>query len=105
MAAADHPLAGRDIGLEARQNDSLNSFAALWEVGSFVLIKQMLRGTDAVSFMYEAVVRREIEEGTLKRLNIRGYDVRHALHFVYLKHSLRRKPAEELYDRMLSQMI
>lgn len=129
VAAADHPLAGREVTLEelheypiicreagsgtravmenylARQNDSPNSFAQLWEAGSFALIKQMLRGTQAVSFMYEAVARREVEEGSLKRLNIRGYDVCHALHFVYLKHSLRRRAVEELFERMVPQAL
>lgn len=125
VAAANHPLAGREVTLEelhaypvisreagsgtravmenylSRNNDSLNSFASLWEVSSFVLIKQMLRGTEAVSFMYEAVARREMEEGTLTRLHIRDYDVRHALHFVYLKHTLRRRAVEEFYRRIL----
>lgn len=121
VAAANHPLAGREVMLEelhaypvicrepgsgtravmenylSRQNDSPNSFAAVWEVGSFALIKQMLRGTKAVSFMYEAVARQEIEEGKLVRLQLQDYRVRHALHFVFLKNSLRRLEAETFF--------
>lgn len=126
VAAADHPLANRPVTLEelhdypvilresgsgtravmenylAQQNDSPNSFAAVWEVGSFVLIKQMLRGTEAVSFMYEAVARQEIGEGSLSRLQIREYDLRHPLHFVYLKHSVRRRVVEDFYRKILT---
>ena len=125
VASAEHPLAGREVTLEelhawpvicreagsgtravmenylTQQNDSTKSFAAVWEIGSFALIKQLLRGTGAVSFMYEAVARREMEEGTLTRLSIRDYDVRHALHFVYLKNTMRRREVEEFYRRIL----
>ena len=127
VASADHPLAKREVTLEelhdypvicreagsgtravmenylTQQNDSVHSFAAVWEVGSFALIKQMLRGTEAVSFMYEAVARREMGEGTLTRLSIRNYDVRHALHFVYLKNTLRRKEVEDFFRRILPE--
>lgn len=127
VASAEHPLAGRKVTLEelhpypvicresgsgtravmehalAQQNDSPNSFSALWEVGSFALIKQMLRGTQAVSFMYEAVARREIEEGTLTRLSIRNYSASHALHFVYLKHTLRRREVEDFYRKIFPE--
>lgn len=125
VASVEHPLAGREITLEelhawpvicresgsgtravmenylTQQNDSTNSFAAVWEIGSFALIKQLLQGTGAVSFMYEAVARREIEEGTLTRLSIRNYDVRHALHFVYLKNTMRRREVEDFYGKIL----
>ena len=125
VVSVEHPLAGREVKLEelhewpvicrepgsgtravmenylTQQNDSANSFAAVWEIGSFALIKQMLRGTGAVSFMYEAVARREEEEGTLKRLSIRDYDVRHALHFVYLKNTMRRREVEDFYRKIL----
>ena len=126
VASANHPLANRPVTLEelhdypvilresgsgtravmenylAQQNDSPNSFAAVWEVGSFVLIKQMLRGTEAVSFMYEAVARQEVAEGSLTRLQIREYDLRHPLHFVYLKHSVRRRMVEDFYRKILA---
>jgi len=125
VASANHPLAGREVTLEelhacpvicrepgsgtravmenylSRQNDSPNSFAAMWEVGSFALIKQMLLGTEAVSFMYEAVARQEIEEGKLVRLRLQDYHVRHALHFVFLKNSLRRLEAEAFFRKIV----
>jgi len=125
VAAADHPLAGRTVMLEdlhnypvilresgsgtravlenylAQQNDTPNSFSTVWEVGSFALIKQMLQGTTAVSFMYEAVARQEIREGRLTRLQLQGYDLRHPLHFVYLKNTMRRRVVEDFYREMI----
>lgn len=106
----DYPLILREHGSGTRaiaenyltlQNDSPNSFAAVWELGSFALIKQVLQNSFGVSFMYEAVAGREIEEKKLCRLNIEGYTLRHSLHFVYLKSTIGKKRIEEFYKNVL----
>lgn len=84
------------------QNDSSASFNKIWTVGSFALIKTILKSTSAISFMYEAVAKREIENGELSILDIENYSLKHPLHFVYLKNSLR-KDKISAYFRSISK--
>ena len=86
----------------AQQNDSPASFAAIWEVGSFVLIKQILENTQSISFMYEAVASEGIAAGRLAYLDIEDYGVLHPLHFVHLKNSLEQKRIAAFYSSFLS---
>ncbi len=126
VVSAEHPLAGRRVKLPelfgfpliarepgsgtraimenylAQHNSGTNAFAAVWEVGSFALIKQFLQNTNAISFMYEAVALREVGERKLALLDIEGYRLSHALHFVYLKNNLESRRIEEFYDLLLS---
>ena len=126
VAAAAHPLAGRRATLEelhgfplllreqgsgtrailenhlARENDTAASFAQVWEVGSFLLIKRLLETSQAVSFMYEAVAQQEVAQGKLAFLELFNYSVTHSLHFVCLKNSLEKNRAAEFYARCLA---
>ena len=126
VVSANHPLVGKRIHHEqlhayplivrepgsgtraimenylAYCNDSPLSFSKIWEIGSFALIKNLLRQTNAVSFMYEAVAKREVERGELAFLSIDGYDLRHDMHFVYLRHTLRSRELNRFFDEMIS---
>ena len=125
VVSANHPLVGKRIHHEqlhayplivrepgsgtraimenylAYCNDSPLSFSKIWEIGSFALIKNLLRQTSAVSFMYEAVAKREVERGELAFLSIDGYDLRHDMHFVYLRHTLRSRELNRFFDEMM----
>lgn len=103
----DYPLILREKGSGTRailenallqQNDSVASFANIWQVGSFLLIKELLKQTEAISFMYENVAKNEIANGALCPLYIEGFSVVHGLQFVYLKNSLIEKEVLAFYD-------
>lgn len=126
VVSATHPLANRHVFLKelyayplilremgsgtrailenalAQQNDSVSSFTNIWQVGSFMLIKELLQHTDAISFMYENVAKREIAAGRLCPLQIQGFSVVHELQFVYLKNSVVEKSVLEFYDICLA---
>lgn len=124
VASVNHPLAGQEISLRQlhayplilrekgsgtrailetylhQQNDSIHSFAGIMEIGSFVMIKQLLAESDAVSFVYEAVAQEEVARGQLRFLKLRDYAITHALHFVYLKNSIARTQYEAFYESL-----
>ncbi len=121
IAAANHPLAGRRVTLAAlhpyplilrepgsgtrailesflaQQNDTVDSFAKLWEVGSFLLIKQLLEESSALSFMYEAVAAKEVAQKRLVQLEVQNFRVAHPLHYVYLKNSVEKENITHFY--------
>lgn len=123
VAAADHPLAGRPVRWEelypyplilrekgsgtramlenslAQNNDSLASFAQVWQVGSLALIKHLLRHSQGVSFLYEEVAAQEVAQDLLIQLDLEGYSVTHPLHLVVLKNSLEYERVMDFYRR------
>lgn len=74
------------------------------EISSFGVIKQVLRSSDAVSFMYEGVARQEVERGELCYLEIEGFEIERPLHFIYLGNSLLQNRIELFYDNLLEQL-
>lgn len=80
----------RDIteGYLKLQNDSVASFPQVWEANSFLLLKRLLTDSQAISFMYEAVVAKEVADGELSLLPLEGYTITHPLHFVWLNNGL-----------------
>ena len=124
-AAADHPLAGgrvtlaqlhayplalREEGSGTRevlaawlrqQNDSFASFSNLVELGSFVLLKELLLHSQAVTFLYEAVARREVEAGQLCFLALEDCALAHPLHFVCRRGDPRAGEYDALYRALM----
>ncbi|WP_317855682.1 LysR family transcriptional regulator [Chakrabartyella piscis] len=89
----------------AQQNDSATSFSNIWEVGSFLLIKALLKQTNAISFMYENVAKSEIQKDELCHLHIQGFSVTHDLQFVYLKNALTEKQVLSFYDTCMDLVL
>lgn len=87
-----------------QNNDSLLSALSVHEISSFGVIKQVLRSSDAVSFMYEGVARQEVERGELCYLEIEGFEIERPLHFIYLGNSLLQNRIELFYDNLLEQL-
>lgn len=121
VVAAGHPLLGRTVTLEelhryplvlrephsgtrevfenwlAQQNDTPQAFERVVELGSFTLIKELVRRSLAVAFVYEAVARREVEAGTLALLEVEQCQVTHGLRFVYRKGEPRAEELENFF--------
>lgn len=112
VVAANHPLAGAPRRLEElfshglllrepgsgtrtilenclyERNLSPGVFATVMECGSFRMIKEIIRETQAVSFMYEAVAREEVARGELAFLTLSDCAIRRPLRFAYPKYSM-----------------
>lgn len=69
----------------ASKNDCCQSFKEIIELGSFTLIKEIVLNSNAVTFVYEGVVQNELAHGTLKRVNIKDFNLHHPFHFVFRK--------------------
>ncbi len=125
VASVKHPLAGKTISLEELQqypiilrepnsgtrevfenwlhlqNAEAKSFAQVTELGSFVLIKKLIQHSSAVTFVYEAVVKTELEHGKLCALALKDFDLTHALCYVYRKGDIRRPVLEKIFEQTL----
>ena len=83
------------------QNDSLLSFKKIYEIGSFMLLKSLLKQTDAVSFMYENVALREVEDQTLAYVALSDVSIERPLYFIYPKHSLKSEKVKTFFNHFL----
>ncbi len=125
VASVKHPLAGKAISLEELQqypivlrepnsgtrevfenwlhlqNAEAKSFAQITELGSFVLIKKFIQRSSAVTFVYEAVVKAELEHGELCALALKDFDITHALCYVYRRGDIRRPVLEKFFEQTL----
>lgn len=83
----------------SQQNESLLSFKKIYEIGSFMLLKSMLKNTDAVSFMYENVALKEVTNQTLDYVTLSDVTIERPLYFIYPKHSLKSEKLKTFYRR------
>ena len=122
IVAADHPLLGRTVALEElhryplvlrephsgtrevfegwlyQHNDTPQAFAQIIELGSFILVKELVGRSQAVAFVYEAVAQREIELGRLALLKVEDCQINHGLRFVYRKGEPRAAVLEHFFQ-------
>lgn len=112
VCAPAHPLAGRQVPLEAllgerlivrepgsgtrdifeavlrRHHRTLASFAHVTEVSDFSTIKSLLMENLGISFLYGPVVEQECRTGRLARFDLEGEPITGAFHLVYLRDNL-----------------
>ncbi|MBC8569396.1 LysR family transcriptional regulator [Zongyangia hominis] len=74
--ALEHSLGTHSLQLE--------NFPALYEIGNFQAIKAMVAENLGITFLYERVVRRELEVGQLQKIDLAGFQENREFHFVYL---------------------
>lgn len=125
VARTGHPLAGRKVEMSEilnfplilrekgsgtreifenylyEHNESLLSASRVYEVSSFGILKKLIQHSDAITFMYEGVPRREIEERELTFLDIKDYEIRRPLYFIYPNHSLMKERNEEFFRTLM----
>lgn len=68
-----------------RRSRTLRSFSNLACISDFSMIKALVRDGVGVSFLYAAVVERELAAGTLAQFTLEGEEMSGAFHFVCLK--------------------
>lgn len=112
VCAPDHPLAGKPLSLKdlftenifVREHGSgtraifeqflhsynytLQSFARITEISDFSIIKMLVQQRLGIAFLYEPVVKRELEQGELVRLQLKGPELFRELNFVFLNNNL-----------------
>ena len=125
VARKGHPLEGREVSLADihtyplilrekgsgtreiyenylyEHNDSLLSASKIFEISSFGVIKSVIKKTDAISFMYEEVAKKEVEKGELCYLALEGDSNKRPLYFIYPSNSLMKERNELFYQRLI----
>lgn len=84
----------------ARSNLSPASFADHFIVESLDIIKIFVRADLGISFVYEAAVQREVQEGDLRVVPLSGEGIFHDISFVYLRDSIYEQDMEDLFDAL-----
>lgn len=122
VVSSSHPLASKQVTLDTlhefpialrepesgtreilenwleSKNDCCQSFKEIIELGSFTLIKEIVLNTKAVTFLYEGVVKNELANGSLKRINITDFNLHHPFHFVFRKGDPKTNHLLEFYE-------
>jgi len=68
-------------------NHSIDHFSHCIEIGSLNVIKALVADGLGITFIYENAVRQELSQGTLKAIDLLGFDVVREFNFVCLKNS------------------
>ncbi|MDF0479248.1 LysR family transcriptional regulator [Vagococcus sp. PNs007] len=93
----DFPLIIREDGsgsrlilehLLAEQNSTVHDFERLLSVGNLPTTKNLVADNHGITFLYETVVKEDLENMTLKRIPLRSLETAHNFYFIYLKDSL-----------------
>ena len=66
----------------------ISDFSNVVEISNMGAIKMMAQGGGGIAFLYEAAVRRELEEGSLVRVPLEDFPLRHDFTFIWRKNSL-----------------
>ena len=84
--------------LEAH-NLSVQDFDKRMEVGSMQTIKELTKAGCGITFLYEAAVRRELEEGSLRQITLQDFPVTHEFAFIWRRGSIYADWYRELFRR------
>ena len=81
----------------AQRNLSPASFADHFVVESLDIIKIFVQADLGISFVYEAAVQREVQEGTLRVIPLSDAGIFHDISFIYLRDSIYEQDMENLF--------
>jgi DNA-binding transcriptional LysR family regulator len=111
-AVHSYPLLLREEGSGTREiyenylyqnNGSLMSASKVYEISSFGLIKKILSSSDSISFMYEGVALKEVENKDLCYLEIDNFNIERPLYFIYPENSLMKNKIETFYETLIEK--
>lgn len=81
-----------------QQNMELREFAAVTELGSIPVIKEMAKAGLGITFLYETAVRRELAEGTLMEIGTEDFQMFHDFTFLWRKGSIFKSHYQEIFS-------
>lgn len=84
--------------LEAH-NLSVQDFDRRMEVGSMQTIKELTKAGCGITFLYEAAVRSELEDGSLRQIPLQDFPVTHEFAFIWRRGSIYADWYRELFRR------
>lgn len=106
----DERLILREVGSGTRDileqilyehNLTMNSFKKITEIGNMSVIKELVKENLGITFLYREAVKRELADGSLKKINLRDFNVKREFNFVFLKDSLHQEEYTNWYKYFL----
>ena len=88
----------------AKRNLTPAAFADACVVESLDIIKIFVAGDLGISFVYEAAVRREVAEGTLRIISLPGEPITHDISFIRLPHSIFETELQTLFHGLTDRL-
>ena len=82
------------------RNFQLSDFRRVVEINDLTVIKQLVEQNCGIPFLYRRAVEREVEEGQLRQVFLRGWEVQHEFTFLWRKGSV----FEQNYRRLYAQL-
>ncbi len=80
---------------------SFSDFAKKSTISSIHVIKQLVENNCGISFMYEIAVRKELEEGKLRKIEIPEFDICHEFNYIWRKNSVFRDYYQLLFGSLI----
>ena len=81
-----------------KNNYSLHAFEKMIEIGNMAAIKKMVSNGLGITFLFEVAGKKEIKDGSLSVINIRGFSEQREFNFVILKNSFFRERYMKIYE-------
>ena len=85
------------------QNLSLESLRHSIEIGNMKVIKDLVEENFGISFLYKESVKEELNNGNLKEIKIKNFDINREFNFVYLKGSLHKDEYTNWFDYFIKK--
>lgn len=79
------------------KNLLIHDFEDLMEISNIGAIKSLVADGRGITFLYEAAVKRELEEGSLRRVELEDFELSHDFTFIWRKDSIYAGYYRELY--------
>lgn len=80
------------------KNLTLNDFRHIIELGNLNTIKSMVCAGAGISFFYQPVVQRELDQGILKEIKLKDFSMTHEFAFLWRKNSIYKDVYREIYS-------
>lgn len=80
---------------------SVSSFQKVIEIESLTMIHKMLTCSDGITFMYEGVIKQQLQEGSIVQLQLHDFPLYHAMYFIYLKSNLEKDEFDAFFQKMM----
>lgn len=82
---------------------AISSFQKVIEVESLTMIRNMIMYTEGITFVYEGVVKQQLKEGTLIKLDLQDFPLTHSMYFIYLKSNLEKDNFDTLFQKLMKE--
>ena len=82
------------------RNFQLSDFRRVVEINDLTVIKQLVAQNCGITFLYRRAVERELEEGRLRQVLLRGWEVQHEFTFLWRKGSVFEQNYRLLYVQL-----